>query len=275
MAYDESVAVRVRASLAGRSSIDERKMFGGPAFVLSGNMCCCVTKHGLMVRVGPDAYEDALAKPHAGVMDRTGRPMRGMGAGAARGFGVRCRVIPMGGAGRGIRGDVPGEIAGWSALVAGGGGGGGDVFRRYYDLAIVAMNMVIEGPDGRQQLLMTPIVLFAGSLEHLQRFLTQPLDGILCCLTQPLHGFLRLIVALVHHFQCFPVAPLHQIERFLVALVNPDSRLLVLTVVGLITVIGGPNEHASNQRHQGDHCPDANSRHLDEFSARCHHAIRC
>ena len=77
MAYDESVAVRVRASLAGRSSIDERKMFGGPAFVLSGNMCCCVTEHGLMVRVGPDAYEDALAQPHAGLMDLTGRPMRG------------------------------------------------------------------------------------------------------------------------------------------------------------------------------------------------------
>ena len=99
MAYDESVAVRVRASLAGRSSINERKMFGGLAFVLSGNMCCCVTKHGLMVRVGPDAYEDALAKPHTGVMDLTGRPMRGMGAGAAWRLGVRCRFVEMGCAG--------------------------------------------------------------------------------------------------------------------------------------------------------------------------------
>lgn len=77
MAYDESVAARVRASLAGRSGIDERRMFGGLAFMLGGNMCCCVTEHGLMVRVGPDAYEDALAQPHAGLMDLTGRPMRG------------------------------------------------------------------------------------------------------------------------------------------------------------------------------------------------------
>ena len=77
MAYDETLADRVRAGLAGHSAIDERRMFGGLAFMLSGNMCCCVTEHGLMVRVGPDAYEDALARPHAGVMDLTGRPMRG------------------------------------------------------------------------------------------------------------------------------------------------------------------------------------------------------
>ena len=77
MAYDEMLAGRVRGSLTGRSGIDERRMFGGLAFMLDGNMCCCVTEHGLMVRVGLDAYEDALAQPHAGVMDMTGRPMRG------------------------------------------------------------------------------------------------------------------------------------------------------------------------------------------------------
>ncbi len=77
MAYDETLADRVRKSLVGHSDIDERKMFGGLAFMLDGNMCCCVTEHGLMVRVGPDAYEDALSQPYAGVMDLTGRPMRG------------------------------------------------------------------------------------------------------------------------------------------------------------------------------------------------------
>ena len=77
MAYDETLAERVRGSLAGHTGIDERRMFGGLAFMLGGNMCCCVTEHGLMVRVGPDGYEDALAQPHAGVMDLTGRPMRG------------------------------------------------------------------------------------------------------------------------------------------------------------------------------------------------------
>ena len=77
MAYDEMLAARVRAGLAERAEIAERRMFGGLAFMLSGNMCCCVTEHGLMVRVGPDAYQDALAQPHAGLMDLTGRPMRG------------------------------------------------------------------------------------------------------------------------------------------------------------------------------------------------------
>ena len=77
MAYDETFAARIRDNLSHHSSIAERKMFGGLAFMLSGNMCCCVTEHGLMVRVGPDAYENALSQPHAGLMDLTGRPMKG------------------------------------------------------------------------------------------------------------------------------------------------------------------------------------------------------
>ena len=67
----------MRAGLTGRSDISERKMFGGLAFMLAGNMCCCVSDRGLIVRVGVDAYDDALALPHAGLMDFTGRPMRG------------------------------------------------------------------------------------------------------------------------------------------------------------------------------------------------------
>ena len=77
MAYDESLAARVKEVLSVRPDIAERKMFGGLAFMLAGNMCCCVTDRGLMVRVGPEGYEEALALPHAGVMDITGRPMRG------------------------------------------------------------------------------------------------------------------------------------------------------------------------------------------------------
>ena len=77
MAYDEPLAARVKEILSGRSDIAERKMFGGLAFMLAGNMCCCVTDRGLMVRVGPEGYEEALTLPHAGAMDITGRPMRG------------------------------------------------------------------------------------------------------------------------------------------------------------------------------------------------------
>ena len=77
MAYDETLAARVKEILSEHPDMAERKMFGGLAFMLAGNMACCVTDRGLMVRVGPEDYADALAQPHTGIMDITGRPMRG------------------------------------------------------------------------------------------------------------------------------------------------------------------------------------------------------
>jgi TfoX/Sxy family transcriptional regulator of competence genes len=78
MAYDETLAARIGTILASHDGLTERKMFGGIAFMLNGHMCCGVTRSDLMVRVGPDAYEDSLAQPHARPMDFTGRPMKGM-----------------------------------------------------------------------------------------------------------------------------------------------------------------------------------------------------
>ncbi len=92
MAYDESLAARVKEILAEQPDIAERKMFGGLAFMLAGNMACCVTDRGLMVRVGPDGYAEALALPHAGVMDITGRPMRGWVLVAAAGLESRASL---------------------------------------------------------------------------------------------------------------------------------------------------------------------------------------
>ena len=77
MAYDERLADRIRALLGGRADVEERKMFGGIAFMVAGRMACGVTDGDLMVRVGPDRYEDALARPHTRPMDFTGKPMRG------------------------------------------------------------------------------------------------------------------------------------------------------------------------------------------------------
>ena len=74
-----SLADRLRAGLADRTDLTEKKMFGGLCFLLGGNMCCGITGQGqLMLRVGPDAYEAALTRPHAREMDFTGRAMRGM-----------------------------------------------------------------------------------------------------------------------------------------------------------------------------------------------------
>jgi TfoX/Sxy family transcriptional regulator of competence genes len=77
MAYDEGLAERVRQVLADNPEIKEKKMFGGLAFMLNGNMACGLIKEDLMVRVGPDNYEEALRKPHARKMEFTGRPMKG------------------------------------------------------------------------------------------------------------------------------------------------------------------------------------------------------
>ncbi len=77
MAYDEQLAERVRAVLDGQPGLTERKMFGGLAFMLAGNMCVGVEHDRLMVRLGPDLHEEALTRPHAAPMDFTGRPMKG------------------------------------------------------------------------------------------------------------------------------------------------------------------------------------------------------
>ena len=78
MAYDEGLAQRIRECLAEDPRITEKKMFGGLAFLVDGNMCCGIVRDELMVRVGPDGYGDALAQPHAREMDFTGRALKGM-----------------------------------------------------------------------------------------------------------------------------------------------------------------------------------------------------
>lgn len=78
MAYDEGLAQRIREVLDETAGATEKKMFGGLCFLIGGNMTCGVVGDELMVRVGPEAYEDALAQPHAREMDFTGRPMKGM-----------------------------------------------------------------------------------------------------------------------------------------------------------------------------------------------------
>ncbi len=77
MAYDEGVAQRLRELFAGRGDVVEKKMFGGLAFLVSGNMCCGVIGEELMARVGPEAYAKALQEPCVREMDFTGKPLKG------------------------------------------------------------------------------------------------------------------------------------------------------------------------------------------------------
>jgi TfoX/Sxy family transcriptional regulator of competence genes len=78
MAFDEALAERVRDVLAPRADVSERKMFGGIAFMLGGNMGVGIVGDELMVRLDPADAERALAEPHVRPMDFTGRPMKGM-----------------------------------------------------------------------------------------------------------------------------------------------------------------------------------------------------
>ncbi len=77
MAYNLLLAERIRGLLARRQGMQERKMFGGVAFLLNGNMCCGVHLDDLMVRVLPQEYAAAVQRPHARVFDLTGKPMKG------------------------------------------------------------------------------------------------------------------------------------------------------------------------------------------------------
>jgi len=98
MAFSEQLADRVRRELAGRRGLVEKKMFGGVAFMLHGNMCCGVLREDLLVRVGPEAHSAELRRPHARVMDFTHKPMKGYlyvgPKGVATAASLRSRLKP-------------------------------------------------------------------------------------------------------------------------------------------------------------------------------------
>ena len=77
MAYDEGLAQRIRAELDQVPDLVEKKMFGGVAFMVRGNMACGVHKDMLMVRVGPERYEETIQLPNTRPFDITGRVMKG------------------------------------------------------------------------------------------------------------------------------------------------------------------------------------------------------
>jgi TfoX/Sxy family transcriptional regulator of competence genes len=78
MAYSEELASRIRRALTARADVMERKMFGGLAFMLRGNMCCGVVGDMLMLRLGNEGAVAALEEPHTKPMDFTGKPLKSM-----------------------------------------------------------------------------------------------------------------------------------------------------------------------------------------------------
>jgi TfoX/Sxy family transcriptional regulator of competence genes len=78
MAYDESLAERVRRALAGRADVIEKRMFGGLTFMVAGNMCCGVNHDDLIVRLDTETAVKDLDSPHVRPWDFMKRPMRGI-----------------------------------------------------------------------------------------------------------------------------------------------------------------------------------------------------
>ena len=78
MAYDESLAARVRRSLTGRIDVDEKPMFGGLTFMVAGNMCCGVNRDDLIIRLDAGTAVEDLHSPQVRAWDFMKRPMRGI-----------------------------------------------------------------------------------------------------------------------------------------------------------------------------------------------------
>ncbi len=79
MAHDKKLNQRIREILNGQKGIKEQNMFGGLCFLHNGNMLCGADqKNGLMVRVGPNQYDEVLKLTHAKEMDITGVVLKNM-----------------------------------------------------------------------------------------------------------------------------------------------------------------------------------------------------
>ncbi len=77
MAYSEELAQRIRNEIGDHPALVEKQMFGGIAFMIRGNMSVGVSGEDLMVRVGEEHHDEAMAQPHVRIFDLSSRPMTG------------------------------------------------------------------------------------------------------------------------------------------------------------------------------------------------------
>lgn len=78
MAYDAELADGVRTAIGGEPNVTEKRMFGGLAFLLAGNMAVAASSAGgIIVRVDPDQADELAQLPGVSVMEMRGRPTRG------------------------------------------------------------------------------------------------------------------------------------------------------------------------------------------------------
>jgi TfoX/Sxy family transcriptional regulator of competence genes len=95
MAYDQDFADRIREELADVDGITEKTMFGGLAFLLHGNMAVGIMSTGdLMVRVGAEGTDEALARPNTRLFEMRGRSMTGWVIVALDGVKTKRQLAP-------------------------------------------------------------------------------------------------------------------------------------------------------------------------------------
>jgi TfoX/Sxy family transcriptional regulator of competence genes len=95
MPVDQDFANRIREELSDVDGITEKRMFGGLAFLLHGNLAVGIMSTGnLMVRVGPDGTDEALAKPNTRLLEMRGRSMTGWVIVAAEGIRAKRQLGP-------------------------------------------------------------------------------------------------------------------------------------------------------------------------------------
>ena len=95
MAYDEDLANRIRELIAAEPDLTEKKMFGGLAFLIGGNMSVAASgQGGLLVRVDPEDTDALVSKPHAGPFEMRGRSMQGWLRVDAEGMRTKRQLEP-------------------------------------------------------------------------------------------------------------------------------------------------------------------------------------
>jgi TfoX/Sxy family transcriptional regulator of competence genes len=77
MAYNEKLADRIRAALAHLSNVEEKKMFGGLAFMVNGKMCITVGEDRIMCRIDPAIHDEAIKRKGIQTVKMGGREYKG------------------------------------------------------------------------------------------------------------------------------------------------------------------------------------------------------
>ena len=77
MAYSETLSGKITRALADLPNVEEKKMFGGLAFMVNGKMCLTVGANRMMCRIDPDIHEEAIKREGCRTVVMKGRGYRG------------------------------------------------------------------------------------------------------------------------------------------------------------------------------------------------------